>query len=69
MNPKVGDIVVATKNLLDITKGNSYKVLTVGNVKREGKVHVRVLDDVGDRWWLDNYKLLSIPNTIGGKIL
>ena len=69
MKPKVGDIIVATKNEQDITKGNKYKVVTVGNVKRAGRVHVRVLDDVGDKWWLHNYKLLSIPNTIGGKIL
>ncbi len=69
MRPKVGDIVVATHTGLDITKGNKYKVLVVGNVKRAGRVHIRVLDDAGDGWWLHNYKLLSIPNTIGGKIL
>ncbi len=69
MNPKVGDIAVATRAGLDITKGNKYKILVVGSIKRVGRVHVRVLDDVGDRWWLDNYKLLNITNTIGGKIL
>ena len=69
MNPKVGDIVVATRTGLDITKGNKYKILVVGNVKRADRVHVRVLDDAGDKWWLHSYKLLNITNTIGGKIL
>lgn len=49
---KVGDVVVATRDYADVTKGNRYTIIEVDADDEE--LPIRVKDDAGDGWWLDH---------------
>lgn len=49
---KVGDVVVATRDYADVTKGNRYTIIEVDAEDEE--LPIRVKDDAGDGWWLDH---------------
>lgn len=60
---KVGDRVVATRTYADITAGTEYEVVEVDEYD-EG-MPVRVVDNVGDRYWLydDAFRIVAPATT------